>query len=42
MGRRDTAPFVSAGAGWAFVDTNIPNSRVQIGDQFRLGMAFKF
>jgi opacity protein-like surface antigen len=24
-------PFVNVGAGWAFVDTNIPNSRVQVG-----------
>jgi opacity protein-like surface antigen len=24
-------PFINAGIGWAFVDTNIPNSRVQIG-----------
>lgn len=24
-------PFLSGGVGWAFVDTNIPNSRVQVG-----------
>ena len=24
-------PFVNGGIGWSFVDTNIPNSRVQIG-----------
>lgn len=24
-------PFISGGIGWAFVDTNIPNSRVQVG-----------
>lgn len=24
-------PFVNAGIGWSFVDTNIPNSRVQVG-----------
>lgn len=24
-------PFLNAGIGWAFVDTNIPNSRVQVG-----------
>jgi opacity protein-like surface antigen len=24
-------PYVTAGAGWSFVDTNIPTSRVQIG-----------
>jgi opacity protein-like surface antigen len=24
-------PFVTAGIGWAFVDTNIPNSRVEVG-----------
>lgn len=24
-------PFVNAGVGWSFVDTNIPNSRVQLG-----------
>jgi len=24
-------PYVTAGAGWSFVDTNIPNSRVQVG-----------
>lgn len=25
------SPYVNAGIGWSFVDTNIPNSRVQIG-----------
>ena len=24
-------PFVNGGIGWSFVDTNIPNSRVQVG-----------
>jgi opacity protein-like surface antigen len=24
-------PYVSGGIGWAFIDTNIPNSRVQVG-----------
>jgi opacity protein-like surface antigen len=24
-------PYATAGIGWAFIDTNIPNSRVQIG-----------
>jgi opacity protein-like surface antigen len=24
-------PYVNAGIGWSFVDTNIPNSRVQVG-----------
>lgn len=24
-------PFVSAGLGWAFIDTNIPNSQVEVG-----------
>lgn len=24
-------PFVNAGIGWSFIDTNIPNSRVQVG-----------
>lgn len=24
-------PYVSAGIGWSFVDTNIPNSRVEVG-----------
>ncbi|WP_129777986.1 outer membrane beta-barrel protein [Peristeroidobacter soli] len=24
-------PFLNVGMGWAFVDTNIPNSRVQVG-----------
>jgi len=24
-------PFVNGGVGWAFIDTNIPNSRVQVG-----------
>ncbi len=24
-------PFLSGGIGWAFVDTNIPNSRVEVG-----------
>ena len=24
-------PFLTAGVGWGFVDTNIPNSRVQVG-----------
>jgi opacity protein-like surface antigen len=24
-------PYVTAGVGWSFVDTNIPNSRVQVG-----------
>ena len=24
-------PFVSAGAGWAFVDTNVPNGPVEVG-----------
>lgn len=25
------SPYLNAGVGWAFVDTNIPNSRVQVG-----------
>lgn len=24
-------PYVNAGVGWSFIDTNIPNSRVQVG-----------
>jgi len=28
---RPLTPFLSAGAGWAFVDTNIPNGPVEIG-----------
>jgi opacity protein-like surface antigen len=27
----DLTPYVTAGIGWSFIDTNIPNSQVQIG-----------
>jgi opacity protein-like surface antigen len=28
---KPVSPYIRAGIGWAFIDTNIPNSRVQVG-----------
>ena len=28
---RPVTPYIKAGVGWAFIDTNIPNSQVQVG-----------